>query len=62
VTVAYVGDEHFVNATDIPHWDDEFPRNLEELWERPDLTRESKEKILYGNARALFGLGVPAGV
>jgi predicted TIM-barrel fold metal-dependent hydrolase len=61
-TVAYVGDEHFVYASDIPHWDNEFPHNLEELWARPDLPRETKEKILYDNARALFGLGVPAGV
>jgi predicted TIM-barrel fold metal-dependent hydrolase len=57
-----MGDEHFVYASDIPHWDNEFPHNLEEPWARPDLPRETKEKILYANARALFGLGVPAGV
>ncbi len=58
--VDLLGDDHFLYASDIPHWDNEFPKNLEELWHRPDLSRETKEKILYHNARALFGLGVPA--
>jgi hypothetical protein len=58
--VDYVGDDHFVYASDIPHWDNEFPKNLNELLARKDLSDESKEKILHRNARALFGLGVPA--
>jgi predicted TIM-barrel fold metal-dependent hydrolase len=58
--VDYVGDDHFLYASDIPHWDNEFPKNLEELWARPDLSADTKEKILHRNARALFGLGVPA--
>jgi predicted TIM-barrel fold metal-dependent hydrolase len=61
-TVAYVGDDHLVYASDIPHWDNEFPHNLDALWAHPALSRETKEKILYHNAAALFGLGVPAGV
>ena len=59
-TVAYVGDDHFLYATDIPHWDNEFPASLTEIREHPRLSRESKEKILYRNARTLFGLGTPA--
>jgi predicted TIM-barrel fold metal-dependent hydrolase len=55
--VDYVGDDHFLYASDIPHWDNEFPRNLRALREHPQLTRETKEKILYRNAQTLFGLG-----
>jgi predicted TIM-barrel fold metal-dependent hydrolase len=59
--VEYVGDDHFLYASDIPHWDNEFPKNLIELRAHPDLSRETKEKILYRNAQALFGLGSRAG-
>jgi predicted TIM-barrel fold metal-dependent hydrolase len=55
--IDYVGDEHFVYASDIPHWDNEFPESLEHLWARPDLSRDTKQKILAENARTLFGLG-----
>ncbi len=60
-TVDYVGDDHFLYASDIPHWDNEFPGNLVGLRQHPDLSRETKEKILYRNARALFGLDAPVG-
>lgn len=58
-TVEYLGDDHFMYASDIPHWDGGFPKNLHELWEHPALSRESKEKILYHNAKAFFGLKSP---
>jgi predicted TIM-barrel fold metal-dependent hydrolase len=53
-TVKYLGDSHFVYATDIPHWDCEFPENLEGIAQRSDLSTEVKEKILYRNAKALY--------
>jgi uncharacterized protein len=59
-TIAYVGDDHFLFASDIPHWDNEFPENLEALRNHPRLSRETKEKILYRNAQTLFGLAAPA--
>jgi len=59
-TVEYVGDDHFLYASDIPHWDNEFPENLAGLRNHPRLSRETKEKLLYRNAQALFGLGVAA--
>jgi predicted TIM-barrel fold metal-dependent hydrolase len=59
-TIDYVGDDRFLFASDIPHWDSEFPKNLTSLREHPALSRASKEKLLYRNARALFGLGTPA--
>jgi predicted TIM-barrel fold metal-dependent hydrolase len=55
-TIEYLGDDHFVYASDVPHWDGSFPGNLEGLWARNDLTRATKEKILYDNAKAFFGL------
>ena len=59
-TVAYVGDDHFLYASDIPHWDMGFPNNLNDLRDHPRLSREAKEKILYRNAQTLFGLAQPA--
>jgi predicted TIM-barrel fold metal-dependent hydrolase len=58
--VDYVGNDHFLYATDIPHWDNEFPKSLEELRNHPRLSRETKEKLLYRNAQVLFGLGSAA--
>jgi predicted TIM-barrel fold metal-dependent hydrolase len=59
-TVSYIGDDHFLYASDIPHWDNEFPESLEEVRNHPRLSRETKEKLLYRNAQALFGLGAAA--
>jgi predicted TIM-barrel fold metal-dependent hydrolase len=53
-TIKYLGDSHFVYATDSPHWDCEFPENLEGLAQRSDLSTEMKERILYRNARVLY--------
>jgi len=54
--VDYVGAEHFLYASDIPHWDNEFPDNLHDLREHKQLSSEAKEKILYKNAKELFAL------
>jgi predicted TIM-barrel fold metal-dependent hydrolase len=55
-TIEYVGADHFVWASDIPHWDCEFPGNLEHLRSHKVLPEEVKEKILYKNAKRLFNL------
>jgi len=55
-TIAHLGDDHFLYASDIPHWDNGFPENLRALREHPRLSRVTKEKLLYRNAEALFGL------
>ncbi len=55
-TVDYMGSDHFVYASDIPHWDNEFPENLRHLRNHPDLSDEVKEKILRKNAQRLFDL------
>jgi predicted TIM-barrel fold metal-dependent hydrolase len=55
-TYRYVGDDHFLSATDIPHWDTEFPENLHEIQRRKDLSDETKNKLLYQNAKALYAI------
>jgi predicted TIM-barrel fold metal-dependent hydrolase len=55
-TIDYLGAEHFIYASDIPHWDNEFPGNLEHLRNHPELSAEVKQSILYKNAKQLFGL------
>jgi predicted TIM-barrel fold metal-dependent hydrolase len=55
-TVDYVGAGHFLYASDIPHWDNEFPHNLHDLQNHKQLSNETKEKILYKNAKELFSL------
>ena len=57
-----LGDDHFIYASDFPHWDAEFPANINKLWNRTDLSTESKVKFLNGNARVLFGLRAAASV
>jgi len=37
----------FLYASDIPHWDNEFPYNLHDLQNNKQLSNEMKEKILY---------------
>ncbi len=59
--VEYLGNDHFMFASDVPHWDSEFPANLNEIWEHPRLSRETKEKILYHNAKAFWGLKAAVG-
>jgi predicted TIM-barrel fold metal-dependent hydrolase len=54
--VDYVGADHFLYASDIPHWDCEFPGNLAQLRNHPSLPAPVKEKILYSNAKRLFNL------
>jgi hypothetical protein len=46
----------FLIRTDIPHWDSEFPENLQKIQKRQDLTDETKNKLLYKNAEALYAI------
>ncbi len=55
-TIDYVGIEHLVYATDLPHWDGEFPENLEELRDANNLSKGEKQALLHDNAQALFAL------
>jgi predicted TIM-barrel fold metal-dependent hydrolase len=55
-SINYLGAEHFLYASDIPHWDNEFPANLHALRNHSRISEGDKEKILYSNAKALFDL------
>ena len=55
-TIDFVGAEHLIYATDIPHWDGEFPENLEEMRAANNLTAAEKQAILHDNAAQLFSL------
>ena len=55
-TVDFVGAQHLVYASDLPHWDGEFPENLQEIRAADDLSDRVKEQILHDNAKQLFGL------
>ena len=55
-TIDYVGADHFLWASDIPHWDSEFPGNSEHLRNHAVRSQGVKEKILYKNAKRLFNL------
>ena len=52
-TLDIIGEDIVVFASDFPHWDTEFPANLEHLRNRQDLSDSQKEKILGLNARKL---------
>jgi predicted TIM-barrel fold metal-dependent hydrolase len=54
--IKYLGAEHFLYASDIPHWDNEFPGNLHALRNHATVSDSDKEKILYKNAKELFAL------
>jgi hypothetical protein len=53
-TIRYVGEDHFVYASDIPHWDNEFPESIRKIQSRDDLSEEQKRKILHDNATAMY--------
>ncbi|MBV8083633.1 MAG: amidohydrolase [Chloroflexi bacterium] len=53
-TIDYLGDQHFLYASDIPHWDNEFPHSLEQLWNHAQLSDTSKQRILHDNAAELY--------
>ncbi len=55
-TIDFVGVEHLMYATDLPHWDGEFPENLESIRAAEGLTDSEKKALLYDNAKELFGL------
>lgn len=55
-TIDYVGAERLIYATDLPHWDGEFPENLHEIRATNVLTDAEKKAVLHDNAQALFSL------
>jgi predicted TIM-barrel fold metal-dependent hydrolase len=50
------GDDNIVFASDLPHWDAEYPENLHSIQKRSDLSESTKTKVLADNVRRLYGL------
>jgi aminocarboxymuconate-semialdehyde decarboxylase len=55
--VEYYGADHILYGSDYPCWN---PSTALQLFDEIGLSKEDQEKILYGNARRLFGLRDPA--
>ncbi len=55
-TIDHVGAEHLIYATDVPHWDGEFPENLEEIRGTNELSVAEKHALLHDNTAELFAL------
>ena len=53
-TIDYCGVQHFMFASDVPHWDCEFPHNLKHIRMDKKLTDAQKQKILYDNAKEFY--------
>jgi len=50
------GDDIVFYASDVPHWDHDYPENVHELATREDLSPETRRKILYENTRRMYEL------
>ena len=48
------GDDIIFYASDVPHWDHDYPANIHELATRDDLSVETRGKILSENTRRLY--------
>ena len=57
--VRRLGNDIVFYATDVPHWDHDFPENLHEMARRDDLSVETRRKILYDNARRMYEPSAP---
>jgi predicted TIM-barrel fold metal-dependent hydrolase len=52
--VRRLGDDIIFYASDVPHWDHDFPHNIQQLATRDDLSLATRRKILGENARRLY--------
>src|SRR3989442_5045840 len=56
-TVEALGQAGIFYASDYPHWDHGYPKSIEEMQARRDLSEEQKAQILGGTCRRMYGLG-----
>ena len=55
-TLRILGDDVIVYASDFPHWDADFPGNIQHLLAREDLSESQRAKVAGLNAKRLYGL------
>jgi predicted TIM-barrel fold metal-dependent hydrolase len=57
MVIDLIGDESLIYASDFPHEPtEEVLEELREFQQRPDLSDETKQRILYENAHRLYKL------
>ncbi len=54
ISLDEIGADHIMMATDMPHFDSEFPHTVATIQNRKDLSVEQKELILGGNAQRIL--------
>lgn len=59
--VRRLGNDRIFYASDVPHWDHDYPEGLHVMATRDDLSMETRRKILNDNARRLYELAPAAG-
>jgi uncharacterized protein len=60
--IAAIGDDRIVFSSDYPHCDSLFPEAVSRLIDRPDISAESKRRILWDNGSRLYPrVTAPAG-
>ena len=55
--VELLGENSLFYASDWPHWDNEYPDNVAQFWNRDDLSYSAKKAILSDNTRRMYGMG-----
>ena len=56
ISLDELGAEHIMMATDMPHFDSEFPHTVSTIQNRSDLTARQKDLILGENAQRILNL------
>ena len=54
--IELLGDERIVFSTDYPHPDSKYPHAVESFLALPGVSDDSKRRILWDNALALYGM------
>jgi uncharacterized protein len=55
-TAKLLGHNVLYYASDYPHWDNEYPENIEKLSSRDDLSGEARQWLMAGTAKRLYGV------
>ena len=51
-----LGENALFYASDWPHWDNEYPENIQMIWERMDLSDSAKKGVLADNCKRIYGV------
>ena len=54
--VEILGENSLFYASDWPHWDNEYPENIQQFWNRDDLSTSAKKAILADNTKRMYGV------